>query len=407
VSWRDDLGKVRHPDGRRLIGASFRGVAFFVEEVQRSGGRRTHPHEFPGGDDPHVDDLGRRARVFPVTGYVLGDDYVSQRDKLIEALEDVPGPGRLAHPYYGTRRAICSGFDTRESISSGGVAEFTIEFTETPAQDIAPVEAFDPAGDVSLSADAALAANADEFAADFDTDDLPSHAIASSTAVIQDMSASLNDALSPIIEVTSELASMNQELTILSAEASSLVREPGEILGSFQSALAVVAETALGAPLSVLQAFSSAYLTDLGPEPPDTTPTRQRELANRQALERALKRILVIEAARLAPLGAYDSIDYAIATRDQLVAHLDEQAELAGDATYQAIMDLRASLTRAVPGEANLARVVTLSQRTAIPSILLAYRLYGSVDGEDDIIARNRPRHPGFMAGDLEVLSDA
>jgi prophage DNA circulation protein len=62
VTWREDLRRVVI-GGRSLIGASFRGVPFFVVTV-RAQRRAPHGrHEFPFRDDPFVEDLGRKARV--------------------------------------------------------------------------------------------------------------------------------------------------------------------------------------------------------------------------------------------------------------------------------------------------------------------------------------------------------
>ena len=62
---------------------------------------------------------------------------------------------------------------------------------------------------------------------------------------------------------------------------------------------------------------------------------------------------------------------------------------------------------RSVPGNNAFASVITVTRRVAIPSLLLTYQLYGDVDQEADVIARNNVRHPGFIAGDLKVLSNA
>jgi prophage DNA circulation protein len=100
------------------------------------------------------------------------------------------------------------------------------------------------------------------------------------------------------------------------------------------------------------------------------------------------------------------STDDAMAARDSIAELLDEQAAAAGDTAYPALVDLRSEVLRAVPGASQFARIVTVSRSVPIPSLLLAYQLYGSVDLESDIIARNAIRHPGFVAGDLKVLSD-
>jgi len=103
----------------------------------------------------------------------------------------------------------------------------------------------------------------------------------------------------------------------------------------------------------------------------------------------------------------YDSIEEATAARDQVAGLLDEQAQGAGDTAYPALVNLRSEVLRAVPGGAAFARVVTITRRVPVPSLLLAYQLYGSVDQEADVIARNNISHPGFVAGDLKVLSNA
>lgn len=136
------------------------------------------------------------------------------------------------------------------------------------------------------------------------------------------------------------------------------------------------------------------------------TATRIREAANLDALGGALRRVAAIEAARLSPTVPYVSIEDATAARDLVTSRLDEQALGAGDTAYPALVTLRSDVARAVPGDAALARVVTVTRRTAIPSLLLTYQLYGSVDLEADVLARNGVSHPGVLVGDLKVLSN-
>ncbi len=407
MTWRDQLRRVTMPDGRRVVGASFRGVPFYVEEVRRTGGRRGQVHEYPLRDDPFVEDLGRRARTFPVVGYVLGDDYLDVKDALIEALEDVAGPGELVHPYYGRKKCICLGeFDVTESERDGGIARFSIPFQEAPAQAITPTEAPDLPGAVSLSADRARALLESDFAATFSVAGLPGSYLASASDVVKNMAGGLEATLGPIVESAQEAAKLKQRIDILTAQASSLVREPGAILGAFADAMGALVDTALGAPSAVLMAFATAYLTDTGTEVPETTVNRQRERANQRALDAALKGILAIEACRLAPQVDFETTTYALETRDMLLDMLDELSAGAGDAVYPALVQLRADVARAVPGDAALARVVTIERRVAVPSILLSYQLYGTTEREDDILARNPTSHPAFLSGELEVLSE-
>lgn len=404
MSWRDDLRTVTI-GGRRMIGASFRGVPFCVDSSDRSGGRRTVTHEFPRRDDPLLEDLGRRAATFRVEGYVIGEDYVAQRDALRAALEDMDGPGELVHPYHGVRRCICTQLSIRESKGDGRMATFALEFADAPAQAATPAIVTDQVSKVATSATAARVAVKAELGEKFDPTGLPAFALASAETALKSAAATLQDKLAPIVSTTQELAALAGQIAIITAEASSLVRSPADAIDQFGAAITGLADTAEAAPGAVLDALLEAYGVDLGPDVPPTTATREREAANQAALIGALRRVMAIEAARLAPVVPYASIEEATAARDRVAAALEEQAGGAGDTAYPALVTLRSDVLRAVPGSAVFAQVITVSRRVAIPSLLLAYQLYGSVDLEPDIIARNRISHPGFIAGDLKVLS--
>ncbi|HET7500656.1 MAG TPA: DNA circularization N-terminal domain-containing protein [Kofleriaceae bacterium] len=404
MSWLDGLRKVKF-NGKELIGASFRGVPFFVETSERTGGRRMVTHEFPGRDEPFVEDLGRKPATFRVDGYVIGDDYLAQRDALRAALEDTAGPGELVHPYHGVRRAICTNLSVRETRMDGRMAVFAVELAETPAQAPAPTVEPDPAGQVAARADAAVAAAKAELVEQFDPSGLPSFALASAEAALQSAAAGLSAKLAPAVRATQELAALDSQTRLLAAQASSLVRQPADAFDAFGAALTSLGDTAQNAPGAVLNALLDAYGVDLGPPVAATTLTRQREAANQLALVAALRRVMVIEAARLAPRVPYASIEEATAARDRVASQLEEQAASAGDTAYPALVTLRTEVLRAVPGTAVLARIVTITRAMPIPSLVLAYQLYGSVAQEADILARNQIRHPGFVSGELKVLS--
>lgn len=406
-NWRDDLRRVVI-GGVRLVGASFRGVTFLVESGERSGGRRIVRHEFPLRDDPFVEDLGRKGRGFRVDGYVIGDDYMVQRDALLAALEDVAGPGTLIHPHYSKAKQVaCESVSVRESKSEGGVAMFSIEFVEAPLQTSVPTAVPDGAGQVATSADAAVIAAGAELATRYDTEGMPAFSLASAESTLASATASLAAELAPVVASSQELAELTGRVALMTAQASSLVRSPAAALSGFHDAITGLADTIIAAPGALLAALVRAYLADFGPEVVAITATRARERANQLAMAAALRSILVIEAARLAPSVPFESVDQATAARDQIAELLEEQAEAAGDDAYPALVDLRSKVLRAVPGESDFARVLTATRNVAIPSLLLAYQLYGSVDLEPDLVARNGIRHPGFVSGELKVLSNA
>ncbi len=405
MTWREDLRRVDFA-GKKLIGASFRGVPFFVEAGERTGGRRQVVHKFPFKADPFVEDMGADSHSFPIEGYVIGDDYLVQRDALLRALENTAGPGELVHPSYGVKRASVGPVRVREAKADGGMAVFTIEFYEAPAQDFTPTEVVDRAARADTSATAAITASRAELVSKFDPVGMPGFALKSASAVLDNMATGLESRLARITTSTQEAATMSSTVKIITSQVSSLVQDPGAAFDAFRSAITALADTIAEAPGEVAAALVEAYGTDPGPTVIVTTATRERELANQQAMTAALRRVLVIEAGRLAPLADYESIDQATAARDVIARLLEEQAAVADDTTYPTLVTLRSDVLRAVPGDDLNARVVKVSRSTAVPSLLLAYQLYGSVDQEADIIARNGVSHPGFIAGELEVLSD-
>lgn len=114
------------------IPASYKGVEFFVENASRASGRRGIEWEFPKRDDPYFEDLGRRAILFNLTGYVLGKDYKSRADALENALKG-KGPGTLVHPTMRQGRYVCLMFSRHERKMTGGYAEFEMQFAEAGA----------------------------------------------------------------------------------------------------------------------------------------------------------------------------------------------------------------------------------------------------------------------------------
>lgn len=405
MTWRENLRKVTLNDGRQLVGASFRGEPFFVESVERSGGRRAVVHEFPLRDDPFVEDLGRKARGYRVEGYVLGDDYLADRDNLLAALER-EGVGQLQLPYYDLKRAICTSVTVRETKTEGGMAVFSLEFAEAPNQKPVPAAAFDAPAQVAAAADTAIAAAKAELGTKLSAAGLPAYALESTATALLKATDALEEKLAPVISVTQDLAQFTGQIQLITARASTLVRTPDDVFDAFRAAITVLADTAEAAPDAVMDALFGAYPFLLGGEVLPTTAIRTRELANQAAIAAALRRIIAIEAARLVPLVSYVSIEEATAARDQAASMLEEQAGSASDSAYPALVDLRSQVLRAVPGGQALASVTTIERKAPLPSILVSYQLYGSVDKADDIVARNGISHPGFCSGTLKVLSD-
>jgi len=133
------ISDIRNPWRDILLGepASFRRVIFHVEQGGRSSGRRTVVHEYPKRNDPYSEDMGRHARRFQFSAYLIYRpsnplyEYTSQRQLLYEALE-ADDVGTLVHPVFapGGMLAMCERFSMTESRERGGFTQFEMQFVE-------------------------------------------------------------------------------------------------------------------------------------------------------------------------------------------------------------------------------------------------------------------------------------
>jgi prophage DNA circulation protein len=143
-------------------------------------------------------------------------------------------------------------------------------------------------------------------------------------------------------------------------------------------------------------------------DPGTATPGRVQEGDNLDAIQALVRNLAVVRAAQLAAVATYDSYDAAEEVRDRIVAAIDEDLEIAGDDVYEALLQLRADVITVVPGEDSaLPKLVSYTPPATVPSVILTHQLYGDLEREADVLARNDVRHPMFVPGGvaLEVLS--
>lgn len=119
------------PWKRILRQASFRGVPFHIDDRELEGGRRIENHEYPKRSNPpnFPEDMGRRTREWSVDGYVIGDDYGAQRDRLIAACER-EGAGTYTDHWGLSHRVKCVKFRVRETSKEGRMCRFSLDFIE-------------------------------------------------------------------------------------------------------------------------------------------------------------------------------------------------------------------------------------------------------------------------------------
>ncbi len=383
----------------------FRNAKFYAESSSVSGGRRNQVHEFPLQDKPFVEDLGRKAKTFNPTLYVIGPDYMDDRDALIEALDGF-GPGTLIHPWYGSMRVSVLDYQVSESTARGGMATFNVTFSESGTE-AKPSTSVDTVNAVSLTAEQAMAQAETDFLKDFSLDNLPDFSISQLTDYATNLVPELQTALDAVQTVQDLKSTALSKISSFKQTISSLIRLPAkfaaEFIGFTGSFTALLSN-----PFDALSVYKSIF--KLGSEshsPVLYSQVSSKAVAPRQAIARLVAETAVINAALASTVVEYESRDQALSVRDELIELIDEIVLTASDEQYQLLSDLQALVNQdlSIRG-AQLPELRTHRSATVLPSLVLAHRIYYNNDLEADIISRNAIAHPGFVqATELEVLN--
>lgn len=413
MTWRDNYRP-----------ASFRGAVFFVEKADSTHGRRQAVHEHAQRDVPYTEDLGRKAREFSVSGYLIGLEYQAQRDELIKACETA-GPGVLVHPYRGEMTVECRGLGIGESASDGGMCMLTLTFLEAGEASY-PTAKVDTVNAISAKGNAVTDAAGKGMVSDFLTTGFPAYVAESAAGGLAELGEFM---AAPGLSLAGELQAASdfyQQATELASDAFSLVQQPLQMVSRIQSLIGSVRSAFGNNSLNMLTGLFDRSTTSYTGS--TATPSRRQQATNFTAMNAYVRQAAIAEAAKAAVVTqvpvvtaggltqistkptVYDSYQSAIKVRDDLVERIDTESDTTpNDELYVALSDLRTSVVQAVPSpDQDLARIVQYSPRETLPALLVAYRLYGDAGRSDEIAARNSPRHPGFLIGGtpLEVLAD-
>lgn len=427
MSWRDELQP-----------GSFRGVPFLIDAASTEVGRRVALHEYPLRDTPYPEDMGRKARQFSIECLVLGPEYMAARDRLITALE-APGAGTLVHPYYGTRRVVVAQPSSiNETTREGGVARFRIPFAEA-GEKLEPAGTADTAAQVQGQAASTGNQLANSFASQWAVDGLPKWVSDSGMGSLGGLADKLDALRDSIPGIPDSITAFNAQLQAFSNSLSSLIREPFN-LGAQVVSLVLGLGTIARQPFDALGLYRNLF--DFGADDAPivaSTPARAQQLANRTTLHALVRGAAVAQAAAAAasvpaqtttPTRAqavtstqaqldnapslvatvgFGTAEAAVAVRDALTDAIDEQLLVADDDLYVQLLDLRTAVVRDINTRvASLPALIMFTPLATLPALVLAYRLYADATRDQEIVARNDLRYPGFVTGGqvLEVLGE-
>ena len=432
----------------QLKPASYRGVQFGVLSGSLRFGRRNAIHEYPFRDTPWVEDMGRAARRFTIVGFLVGDDVIAQRARLLAKAETKASADgdEFVHPTGGTYKVALLDFTCVEKWNEGRYFEVTFSFMEQGQRQF-PARATSGRSEVTSTAALTNAAAARAFA-EKTVAALRTGATAANAAVKQ-AAAWAKVAQQSSRDVTSLVnlaASLPGEFGRLLGQASSI--KIGQIVpvvaGTTQqslrgqaavsrqkvdaaSATLADASTALGPVTTDGYAAAAQALTEavrLGSATPADAVRALTALATyaapfseagpaatvRDEAAILLRRAAAVSLARAGADFQPASSDDAVAVRDAVLGVLADRLTEAGDrGDDEAYLQLRALSAGAASDlnvrGANLPDLQTVNTAVGLPALVLACRLYGDVSRADDLVRRARPVHPAFMPRTFRALT--
>lgn len=412
--------------------ASFRGVAFQVDGSKGQGGRRLVTHEYPLRDEPFTEDLGRKPRRYRFPAWVVGDDYMAQRDALIAAIENSADAATLVHPYLGERTCRAGLLSWEESKSEGGHCRFELEFVEDGAQP-SPIAG----GDTASGLLSGLVSMAQTISAAYQAVSLvisdPAAVLGLAGGLLGGLAGDLLGLPASTIDLLGNLAAAvaltpfddlgtadavqawfaaagNNVLTAQQASTTPTdavtglvapVAPSADLTGGLAALASWGASLAAPAGLAAIQAAQALF-------PP--SPGAPLAVQQAQAAQQAAIVALAQGSAVAAVLTVYASTDFptsdaASAARTQAVALIDVQIEAAAQAGqddlyrgWRAVQALASIdlITRAQ----SLPTLAAYALPFSLPSLALAQRFYQDPARSDELEALNDVPHPLFMPFD-------
>jgi prophage DNA circulation protein len=400
---------------KRFIQPSFRGVKFYCETANLTFGRRTANHEFPQYDKPYSEDMGKLQDAIKLEAWVSGDDWEKQRDALLEACKEF-GPGKLVHPDLGEMLVQVGSCEYTESKQTAArKATFSLVFYETTEAGFPSVQV----NTISAIQDAATSGKfklADAFKALYKLTQLPQYATDYVMGFIGDMTGIYNPySLLAVSNAIGDLMdgdiTLPWQLPVLASAFSASYNNDYSNKGSIikyenEKYVQVIPDETLQTNTIDARIALNTYLDIVNVQLQHLTPytnSQKEQLEAGKRVELLIKANCVIEAGVAASQIDYTSINEAQVVWTRILTAYDKVITLSTDLNdNNSYIELRkqrglfqADIQERAP---NLAVIVYRDYLDPQPMLTIAYDVYEDISRHDEIVKRNKIRHPLFSA---------
>lgn len=396
------------PWEQKLQKASLDGVAIEVKDRDESGGRNVVTHEWAFSDDVLTEDLGRKADSWKPTGYLWGDNYLDQLDKLRKVVKKA-GPCEYVDPWLGRLMVNVTSWHFTERKGKGGWVDISLELVEH-GQDSPVATTIDTSAEVEARADETLPWLAEDFGINFNSSG-PAFIFDDALAILGEANQMVSDLAGRIATIGQPLGTLVRSITAFRSGLLTLMGAPGLLGGQLQGLMSQLFSLSglVGRRRYVTATQLSTFGTTWAPVPL-TTPNRVVQASNRTAIADLVRRTALVEAARAAAQMDYPLREDAVAIRTAVTSAIAAETRTASDDVKLPLRRLSAAVSRdlTVRG-AGLASLSEITPSATMPAVVLAHRYLGSARRVDELLARNpQIRDPLLVPGGrpLRIVTD-
>lgn len=414
---------------RTLYRAQYAGVKFWVERDTIGAGRRLITHQFPHGETPYIEDLGRDAEddaKIEVTAYFVGDRADSEAKALL-AVCNRKGAKRLVLPDTRTR-AHCEKARRDFQKDKLGYIAVSLSFVKDEAPQVPALPVAYLTQLVKWASSGVYGALQTAFRALFATAGLAGWVASAATSAIQTVAGTLSAITGTAKVFASLAANVQSQVSSLYYDAASLAYAGGRLarwestayvagdatpaesqfVPRLQAVMTSIREAM--APADARRELAVLAALDLAPDTIPITASAKQSAANLAAIATMVRVAAVVEIATAAALQKYDDRRTAIQARADVADAIDAEVERLQATEWkpvaQALMDLGGRIAETISRKVtDLAPVIVAETNRSMPALWWSQRLYGSGARAGELVDRNRVIHPAFMPTALEALA--
>jgi prophage DNA circulation protein len=386
--------------------ASFKGAVFLIDDAELESGRKTATFEYPNQNTRFVEDLGLFPPIIEITGIISGENYVADRDALINALSSA-GPGILVHPFYGAITVTLNKyFKLSERPSELGIAKFKMTFATTSAipQPSLSNNNLPAIGDLSNRLnDASLSDFENLYNQIYKAQENFNDALNKMNSLFTTLNRITFGAidLDGLNDFNADLRENQADVTHWITDGTTLGMQTQDILNSANS-VSSSPEDSINANSQLFGFGSDDTLIVVG-----DSAVKQERLDNRTAINDLVNITTLSNSYANAVQVNYtdsqqlDSVQQTLESQYQTVINSPNISST----TTQLLEDLRAQVTIFFQNTGRAVTQIIPIQTETIPLLVLTYNYYASLDNLNDLSALNQLYNPAMTSGEINIFT--